>query len=120
MLTVPRNGFVESPSMQYFNSGWLYAPGNTSATLEFDLNTSQQYFITGGLTQTDGAGVHLYISMVCTISGDVQSCGVRDEGGDSGQRLQDILGPGASKVVFTLKSTGGGDHFGEVSIYVVP
>jgi hypothetical protein len=107
--------------MQLFNNCWLYASGDANATYEFDLDPTQSYWITGGLTQTQNNGAHLYVVGYCTISGDEQLCPLLGNyPDDSGLILQTFLGPGSTSVVVALQTTGGGDHFGEVSVYTLP
>src|SRR5262245_32826491 len=81
----------------YYQNG-MWTQGSIQQSVDVPLDPSSRYLVTGGMTQTDGAGLaHLYISVVCFISGDVQSCGVRDADGDSGLWLVEELDAGASK-----------------------
>jgi hypothetical protein len=105
--------------MKFFNSAWLFTQNEGLVEKSLDLNTNNVYFITGGLTQTGIGTAHLYISTICRRRDDQILCAAFGDRGDAGLRLQKVLGPGVSKVIFSLKSTGAGDHFGEVAIYDV-
>jgi hypothetical protein len=100
------------------NVYWLngiWTTGTFSFTEDIPLNPSKRYLVTGALTQSDGR-THLYISMVCTLRGDVQLCGVRDVGNDDNLWLYEFLPPNASKVQIKLKSSGGRNK-GEYLVY---
>jgi hypothetical protein len=87
---------------------WLWTSGTFTASVTLALDPSQNYVVTGYLTQTNGGDyAHVYIAMVCTISGDQQLCGVRDDGGDGSLNIVEALPSGASSVTINLKTTGG-------------
>ncbi len=91
-----------------------WATGTFTTSLTIGLNQRRRYLVTGGLVGKEG-GDHgqVFISTVCTQSGDQVLCGVRDDPSDSpdvtirNRNLVEFLPPGATRVTIKLKSAGG-------------
>ncbi len=95
---------------------WMWTTGTFTTSLTMSLNPSRSYMVTGYLTQKDGGDyAHVYISMVCTISGDQRLCGIRDISGDDGLSIVENLN-GADSVTIKL-TTKGGHHRAEGVIW---
>jgi hypothetical protein len=95
------------------SSYWMWTSGSTAATLAIGLDPNRVYLLTGSLVGHDGGNYgQVYISMLCTVSGDEVLCGIRDDPSDS--TFTDITGlgitefiSGAESVTVKLRSTGG-------------
>jgi hypothetical protein len=105
--------------MNWYYQGYMWTIGSGQTSADIPLDPTKNYLVTGGLTQTDSGPAHVYISTLCTISGDQQSCGVRDDGGDDRLGLEEPLPLGSSKVTITFKSGGGGFHVAYFVVYEV-
>jgi hypothetical protein len=92
---------------------WMWVTGGASASVSIGLDPSRSYLVTGALTGKDGSDyAQVYISMLCTIEGDQQLCGIRDvpppdpvtsiQTLDIGEWLNN-----ASSVTITLRTSGG-------------
>lgn len=106
-----------------YESYWMWVTGGTSASITIGLNLSRQYLVTGGLTGKNGGDyAQVYISMVCTIDGDQQLCGLRDDPPpDPTTSIQSLgiiefLPVNASRVTITLRCSGGA-HRAEGVVY---
>ena len=95
------------------NTYWMWTRGSFRVDVTLGLNPSRTYLVTGGLVGKSGGDYgQVYISTVCTVSGDLVLCGVRDDPSDSpetdivGLGLVEIIS-GASRVTVTLRGTGG-------------
>jgi hypothetical protein len=94
-------------------SYWIWTSGNISGTVSFALNPARSYLMTGALVGKDGGNYgQVYISMLCTVSGDQVLCGIRDDPSDS--TFDDITRLGitefissADSVTVKLRGTGG-------------
>ena len=85
----------------------LWTSGEFTISKTYALNPARRYLLTGWLTQTSGDGYsHIYISEVCTDSGDVTLCGIRDFESETSLNLTEFIS-NASSVTFKLRSTGG-------------
>jgi hypothetical protein len=89
------------------------------------LDRSRRYLVTGGLVGKEGGDyAQVFISTVCTMSGEVVLCGVRDDPSDSPEtniknlnlRVNEVLDPAATRVTIKLRSDGG-RHRAECVIY---
>lgn len=95
------------------NTYWMWIRGTFRVDVTLGLNPSRIYLATGGLVGRSGGDYgQVYISTVCTVSGDQVLCGIRDDPADSPET--DIIGlglveiiSGASRVTVTLRGTGG-------------
>ena len=95
------------------SSYWMWTSGTFSTTVTFALNPTRSYLMTGALTGKDGGDYgQVYISMLCTVSGDQVLCGIRDDPSDS--PFTDISSLGinefissADSVTVKLRATGG-------------
>lgn len=106
-----------------YDSYWMWVQGGTSVSVSVALDPSRSYLVTGGLTGKNGGDyAQVYISMLCTIQGDQQLCGVRDVGppdpNTSIQTLgiEEFLAPNASSVTIKLRCSGG-SHRAEGVVY---
>jgi hypothetical protein len=101
---------------------WMWVTGGTSASVSMGLDPSRTYLVTGALTGKDGGDyAQLYISMLCTIDGDQQLCGIRDDPPpDPVTSIQTLdIGEvlnGASSVTVTFRCSGGA-HRAEGVVY---
>jgi hypothetical protein len=92
---------------------WMWATGNATATVTIPLNPSRVYATSGALSAEKDAGYgQVFISMVCTQSGDQILCGLRDSPTDSPDTLlrnRDIVEVlrSATRVTIKLRSAGG-------------
>jgi hypothetical protein len=95
------------------SSYWIWTSGNISGTVSFALDPARSYLMTGALVGKDGGNYgQIYISMLCTGSGDEVLCGIRDDPSDS--NFDDITRLGitefissADSVTVKLRGTGG-------------
>lgn len=86
---------------------WMWTTGTFTTSVTLSLDPTRSYMVTGYLTQTDGGDyAHVYISMVCTVSGDQRLCGIRDSSGDSSLNIVEAIS-GADTVTIKLTTTGG-------------
>ena len=103
---------------------WMWVTGGTSASVSIGLDPSRSYLVTGALSGKDGGDyAQVYISMLCTIQGDQQLCGIRDDPPpDPVTSIQTLdIGEflnGASSVTITLRCSGGA-HRAEGVVYDV-
>lgn len=92
---------------------WLWTSGRFSVTTTFALDPGRRYLVTGGLTGKSGGDYgQVFISTVCTQSGDQVLCGVRDDPADSPASNISRLGiverlQNASRVTVKLRGDGG-------------
>lgn len=97
---------------------WMWIAGGSTTSLTMSLDPNRSYMVTGYLTQKDGDDyAHVYISMVCTIDGDLRKCGIRDLSGDTGLGIVETLS-GADSVTIKL-TTKGGRHRAEGVIWAL-
>lgn len=95
----------------------FWTSGAFTATRTYSLNPLKRYLITGGVTKTEGTSYsHAYISELCTGSGDVILCGVRDLNGDDDLRLTEFISNAVS-VTVKFRSTGAGRRRMEGVLY---
>jgi hypothetical protein len=95
---------------------WMWTTGTYTTSITASLDPNRSYMVTGYLTQKDGGDyAHVYISMVCTISGDQRECGIRDDSGDDGLSIVENVS-GADSVTIKL-TTKGGRHRAEGVIW---
>jgi hypothetical protein len=92
---------------------WMWTSGSFTVTLSFGLDPARRYVMTGGLVGKSGGDYgQVYISTVCTQSGDVVLCGVRDDPADSPASNISRLGvveelQSANRVTVKLRGDGG-------------
>jgi hypothetical protein len=100
-------------AMFVVSSYWMWTSGTFSTTVTFALNPTRSYLMTGALTGKDGGNYgQVYISMLCTVSGDQVLCGIRDDPSDSSFADISSLGinefiSNADSVTVKLRATGG-------------
>jgi hypothetical protein len=104
-------------------SFWMWTTGTFTASITVSLNRSRRYHVTGGLVGKEGGDYgQVFISTVCTTSGDQVLCGVRDDPSSTPDKniktlgLNEILPPAADRVTIKLRSTGG-RHRAEGVVY---
>ncbi|HEX7744036.1 MAG TPA: hypothetical protein VF462_02075 [Micromonosporaceae bacterium] len=102
---------------------WMWTRGRFTVSLSIPLNRFRRYLVTGGLTGKSGGDYgQVFISTVCTMSGDDQVlCGVRDDPADppdaniAGLGIVEVIG---NAVSVTVKLRGdGGLHRAEGVVY---
>jgi hypothetical protein len=105
------------------SSFWMWTTGSFTASTTVSLNRSRRYLVTGGLVGKEGGDYgQVFISTVCTISGDSVTCGVRDLASTTPDHhiknlgLTEILPPAAIRVTIKLRSSGG-RHRAEGVVY---
>src|SRR2546423_15635892 len=95
------------------SSYWMWTQGSTSVSVDIGLNPNRVYLMTGSLVGKDGGNYgQVYISTLCTGSGDEILCGVRDDPSDSAASDITRLGipefiSGADLVTAKLRATDG-------------
>jgi hypothetical protein len=100
----------------------MWTRGTFRVDVTIGLDSGRSYLVTGGLVGKSGGDYgQVYISTVCTVSGDQVLCGVRDDPSDSAETDITNLGlveliSGASRVTLTLRGTGG-LHRAEGAVY---
>src|SRR5205807_1790191 len=107
---VATNGAAMFP----YDSYWMWVEGGTSASVSIGLDPARSYFVTGGLTGKNGGDyAQLYISTLCTLQGDQQLCGVRDDPPPDPNTaiqtlgIEEFLAPNSSSVTITFRCSGG-------------
>ena len=85
---------------------WLETWGTFTETFTIPLSPNANgYLGQAYLTLNDGGDyAHVYVSEVCTQSGDQQLCGINDE---PSARADGIFAPNTVSVTYALHSTGG-------------
>ena len=92
---------------------WMWTRGSFSVTVTFGLSPSRRYLMTGALAGRSGGDYgQVFISTVCTESGDQVLCGVRDDPADPPDANIAHLGivetlQNASRVTVKLRGDGG-------------
>lgn len=94
-------------------SYWMRTSGATSVTVAMALDPGRRYLVTGALTGKSGGDYgQIYISTLCTQSGDQILCGIRDD--PPGSPASNISGLGinefvqnGTRVVVKLRGDGG-------------
>ena len=95
------------------NTFWAWTSGSFTTTLNFALNPSRRYLVTGALTGKRGGDYgQIYISTVCTqVSNDQILCGVRDLGLSQDQKIRNLgiveILTNATRVTIRLEGSGG-------------
>lgn len=103
---------------------WMWTRGQFSIDLTIGLDRNRRYLVTGALTGKSGADYgQVFISVLCTESGDQVLCGLRDF--PPGPPATNIASLGiveavssGSRVTITLRGDGG-LHRAEGVIYDV-
>ncbi len=102
--------------MRVKSTYWVAVTGSSTASITISLNPAKSYLVTGGLILKEGSNhARVYIGTVCTSSGDVILCGIRDIDGDAGLGVTEIL-TDTVRVTIKLRTTGG-KHRAEGVIY---
>lgn len=92
---------------------FMWTRGRFTASVTIALNADRRYLVTGALTGKSGGDYgQVFISTVCTLSGDQVLCGIRDDPSASpdtniaNRRLTEIL-TNAVRVTVRLRGDGG-------------
>jgi hypothetical protein len=103
-------------------SYWMWTSGATSVTVAMALDPGRRYLVAGALSGRSGGDYgQVYISTLCTQSGDQILCGIRDDPSDPPASNIARLGINefvqqATQVVVKLQG-GGGLHRAEGVVY---
>jgi hypothetical protein len=108
-----------------YQTFFIWTTGNFTASTTVVLNRNRRYLVTGGLVGKEGGDYgQVFISTVCTVSGDQVLCGVRDDPSASpdtnirNRGLVEVLAANADRVTIKLRSSGG-RHRAEGVVYDV-
>jgi hypothetical protein len=106
-----------------YRSFSIWTTGNITGSVTVVLNRSRRYLVTGGLVGKEGGNYgQIFISTVCTVSGDQVLCGVRDDPSASpdtnikNRGLVEFLAANADRVTIKLRASGG-RHRAEGVVY---